>query len=79
MTFTDKHIIDAYSDMLKGLQPDSKLELIERLLRSVRKDDRKKERDFFRSYGAFVSDSSAEDIIKDIKANRKFSKKDIRL
>lgn len=64
--------------MLEGLRPDSKLELIERLLRSVKKDSKKKERDFVRAFGAFASDKSPEDIIKEIKESRKFRKKDLR-
>ncbi len=39
----------------------------------------KKEKDFYKSFGAFGSDKPAEEIIKEIKANRKFRKKDLKL
>lgn len=38
----------------------------------------KKERDFYKSFGAFASDKSAEEIIKDIKKSRTFRKKNLK-
>lgn len=79
MAFTDRHIIDAYTSFFDGLSPDNKLELIEQLSRSLRTETRKKENKFYRSFGAFASEKSAESIIGEIRSARKFSRKDIKL
>jgi hypothetical protein len=79
MTYTDKHIINAYSDILESLSPSGKKELIESLSMSLKKERRKKEVNFYKSFGAFSSSKSAEKIIKEIKAARKFRKKEIKL
>lgn len=78
MTFTDKHIVEAYSTLFEGLNPISKLELIVRLSKSLKSDQKKKEHTFYKSFGAFASDKPAEDIIEEIKSGRKFKKRDIR-
>lgn len=77
MTFTDKHIINAYSDLLESLRPSVKKELIESLSKSLKWERRKKETNFYKSFGAFVSTKSATTIIKEIKLSRKFRKKEI--
>ena len=55
----------------------SKLELIESLSKSLKTEKKTKENLFYKSFGAFSSDKSAEEIIKDLKASRKFRKKEI--
>jgi hypothetical protein len=79
MTFTDKHIIHAYSEILGALSSSGKKELIETLSKSLKTERRKKEINFYKSFGAFGSNKSAEVIIKGIKTARKFSKKEIKL
>ena len=39
------------------------VELIERLSKSLKKEKNSKEKAFFKSFGAFSSDKSAEDIV----------------
>lgn len=78
MTYTDKHIIETYSGLLKGLSSESKTELIENLSKSLKPDKKNKESNFYKSFGAFVSEKSAEEIIADIKSSRKFRKKEIK-
>jgi uncharacterized protein YjfI (DUF2170 family) len=46
----------------------SKLELIESLSKSIRAESSKKEEDFYKSFGAFSSEKSAEEIINEMKA-----------
>ena len=70
MTFTDRHIVETYSALFEGLNPVSKLELIERLSKSLKSDNKKKESNFYKSFGAFASDKSAEEISKEIKSGR---------
>jgi hypothetical protein len=77
MTYTDRHIVETYTDLFEGLNPLSKLELIENLSKSLKTEAKRKENLFYKSFGAFASDKSAEEIIADLKANRKFRKKEI--
>ncbi len=78
MNFTDKHIIESYSGLLEGLNPTSKIKLIESLSKSLEIQRETKEDDFYRSFGAFASDKSAEEIVADIKSSRIFRDKEIK-
>jgi len=79
MTFTEKHIIETYSGMFEGLNNTSKIELIERLSKSLKKSEKAKDNNFYKSFGAFASEKSAEEIIADIRSGRKFRKKEFSL
>lgn len=79
MTHAERHIVEAYSNIFEGLSSISKLELLEKLAQSIRKDSKSKEKEFFKSFGAFASEKSAEDIAKEIKESRKFREKDLKL
>jgi len=78
MTYTDKHIVETYSGLFEGLSSISKIELIESLSKSLKADKKSRESNFYKSFGAFASNKSAEEIISDIKLNRKFRKKEIK-
>ena len=78
MTVANKNIIDAYSGLFEGLDAFTKMELIERLSKSLKKVKNSNESSFFKSYGAFGSDKPAEEIVKEIKASRKFREKDLK-
>jgi hypothetical protein len=77
MSYTDKKIVETYSGLFDGLSADNKIDLIESLSKSLRRDRKDKEKAFFSSVGAFASDKSAEKIIKEIRASRKFRTKDL--
>ena len=77
MTYTDKHIVEVYSGLLAGLSSESKAELIASLSKSLKTDKKNIESRFYKSFGAFASDKSAEEIIADIKSSRKFRNKEI--
>ncbi|WP_116789729.1 hypothetical protein [Flavobacterium psychrotrophum] len=78
MAVIDKNIVDAYSNMFEGLSDVNKLELLERLAKSLKKlSTSKREAAFYKSFGAFDDAANAEEIIKDIKDNRQFINKDI--
>ena len=69
------NLIDSYFGLLKNLSPDSKLELIARLSKSM-KTAKKEKADTLKSlFGSFVSEQSAEELIDDIKKSRNFSSK----
>jgi len=78
MTQVERHIVETYSGLFDNLSPSSKLELLEKLAKSLRKDIKSKEKEFFKSFGAFASEKSAEEIAKEIKDNRKFREKDLK-
>jgi hypothetical protein len=77
MTYTDKHIVETYTVLLEGLNPVSKAELIDSLSKSLKAEKKNREKNFYRSFGAFAPEQSAEDIIAEIKSSRKFRKKEI--
>ena len=79
MTTIDKNILESYSNLFEGLSSFNKLELIERLSRSLKSETKSKEKNFFKSFGSFGSEKSPEEITKEIKANRMFKNKDIKL
>jgi hypothetical protein len=72
MTHAERHIVDTYSELFESLSSVSKLELLERLAKSIKKGMKLNEKDFFSSFGAFASDKPAEEIVKDIRESRKF-------
>jgi hypothetical protein len=78
MTFTDKHIVETYSGLLESLSSESKSEIIESLSKSLKSEKKNKESNFYKSFGAFASEKSAEEIIAEIKSSRKFRKKEIK-
>ena len=79
MTHAERHIIETYSELFEGLSAVSKLELLERLAKSIRKGRKPKEEEFFRSFGAFASDKPAEEIAREIRESRKFRDKELKL
>ena len=78
MSYTDRHIVEAYSILFEGLSSLSKMELIEKLSKSLKKEKVAKESSFFKSFGAFASEKTAEEINKDLKSSRKFKNKEIK-
>ena len=78
MSYTDRHIVETYSVLFEGLSSLSKIELIERLSQSLKKETKVKESSFFKSFGAFASEKPAEEINKEIKSSRNFRSKEIK-
>lgn len=79
MSYTDRYIVETYAGLFEGLSSLSKIELIESLSKSLKLDNTKKDKKFYKSFGAFSSEKSAEEIIADIKMSRKFRRKEIKL
>ncbi|MNK19099.1 hypothetical protein D3C87_373170 [compost metagenome] len=78
MTYAEKNIIKTYSNLLENLSSIGKRELLERLTKSLKREKKLKEKDFFNSFGAFSEEKSAEEIISEIKESRKFREKDLK-
>jgi hypothetical protein len=77
MSYADKHIVETYSMLFDGLSSLSKIELIEKLTKSLKKEKTIKKDTFFESFGSFSDEKSAEEIIADLKLSRKFRNKEI--
>ena len=77
MSYTERHIIETYSMMFNGLSPLSKIELIESLTKSLKKDKIEKVDTFYKSFGAFSNEKTAEEIVMEIKSSRKFKNTEI--
>jgi len=73
-TETNTTIINGYVGLLENLSPDNKLELISKLTASVRTDLGNKRSTFKKSFGAFVSEETAEEIIEEIRNSRMFTR-----
>ena len=71
----DTSIIDGYLKLLDNLSPENKLDLISRLTLTIKADLIDRKNNFKKSFGAFDSKLSADDIIEDLKVNRNFNRK----
>jgi hypothetical protein len=78
MTFTDKNIIENYFGLFESLNSMSKLELIEKLTKSLKAETKSKENNFYKSFGAFSSEKTSDEINTEIKSSRKFRNKEIK-
>lgn len=79
MTVAEKYIVNTYTNIFEGLNSISKIELLEKLTQSLKKERKSKEKYFFKSFGAFGSEKSAKDIAKEIKDSRKFNREDLKI
>ena len=70
MTLTEKNIIENYYRLFESLNSTTKVELIERLKKSLKVDIKTKEHDFYKSFGAFSDEKSSDEIISDINPSR---------
>ena len=70
--------MELYLGLFEGLSSSSKMGLIESLSNSLKAETKKKEDAFYKSFGAFASDKSADEIIKHIKSSRKFRRKNLK-
>ena len=77
MTHTEKNIVETYAYLFEGLSAVSKLQLIESLSKSLRLDKKDKTDAFYTSFGGFASNKSAEELVVEMKASRKFRDKDL--
>ena len=78
MTHAEKYIIETYSGLFDSLSLLGKIELLAKLAKSLKKDNKVKEKNFFKSFGAFASEKSAEEILSEIRESRKFREKDFK-
>ncbi len=67
-------IVDGYIGLLDNLSTNDKLDLISKLSDSVKTDLKNKKSLFRESFGAFISDKSAEEQIEEIRSSRVFTR-----
>lgn len=68
-------LIDGYVRLLENLSPNSKLDLISKLTQSIKTDISDKKSSFKKSFGAFESKKSADELISEIRNSRSFTRK----
>ncbi len=68
-------LIDNYFGLLRSLSRENKIKLIAKLSNSIIEEGSEKENVIDRFFGAFKSEKSAEEIIKEIRASRRFNHK----
>jgi hypothetical protein len=78
MSYTEKQLIETYSNLFEGLSSLGKIELIQNLSKSLKKEKKSKDTKFFKSFGMFASEKSAEEISIEIKKSRSFISKEIK-
>lgn len=67
-------LIEGYLRLLDNLSPSNKLDLISKLTLTVKEDIGNKKKSFYKSFGAWDSSQSAEEIISDIHKSRTFNR-----
>jgi hypothetical protein len=73
-TAINANILDNYMAFLETLSPGAKLDLIYKLTQSLKSEIKPKENLFKSSFGAWVGNESAEDLMKDIRESRTFNR-----
>ena len=76
MSYIDKHIVETYSILFESLSSLNKIELIESLTKSLKREKKQIKDTFYDSFGAFSNEKSAEEIVAEIKSSRKFRTKE---
>lgn len=66
------NIIDSYGRLIRTLSREDKLRLISRLSNSLKECEENSGRSINELYGAFVSEKSAEEILRDLTASKNF-------
>lgn len=67
-------LIDGYLRLLGNLSPSNKLDLISKLTLSVKTDIADNGNSFYKSFGAWESSHTADELISDIRLSRTFER-----
>ena len=67
-------LIDSYMSLLKNMSPQNKLDLISRLTKTVKRDLDQEKADFYKAFGGWDKNESAEDLIETIKGSRTYNR-----
>lgn len=67
-------LIDSYISLLKNMSLQNKLDLISKLTNSVKTDIEQDKNDFYKAFGGWDENESAEELIDTIKGSRTFNR-----
>lgn len=67
-------LIEGYLRLLDNLSPGTKLDLISKLTLSVKTETSDRKNTFYKSFGAWESKQTADQIIADIRKSRTFNR-----
>jgi hypothetical protein len=67
-------LIDSYISLLKNMSAQNKLDLISRLTNAVKSDLEQEKTDFYKAFGGWDKNESAEGLIETIKGSRTFNR-----
>ena len=67
-------LIDSYISLLKNMSAQNKLDLISKLTNSVKSDIEHGKADFYKAFGGWDENESAEELIDTIKGSRTFNR-----
>lgn len=68
-------LIDSYIYLLKNMSAKNKLDLISKLTNTVKTDLEQEKTDFYKAFGGWGKNESAEDLIETVKGSRTFNRK----
>ncbi len=68
-------LIDSYLSLLRNMNAQNKLDLISKLSRSIKTDIKQEKLNFYKSFGGWDKNESAEELIGTIKGARTFNRK----
>jgi len=67
-------LIDNYLSMLKNMSAQNKLDLISKLTNTVKTDIAQEKTEFYKAFGGWDKNESAEELIETIKESRTFNR-----
>lgn len=67
-------LIDSYLSLLKNMSAKNKLDLISKLTKSVKTDIAQEKTEFYKAFGGWDKNDSAEELIETIKESRTFNR-----
>jgi hypothetical protein len=70
----NNRLTDVYLELLKNLDPGSKLDLISKLTKSIKSDLKARSNNFKKAFGAWDKSESAEKITLEIRNSRYFKR-----
>jgi hypothetical protein len=68
-------LIDSYLSLLKNMSVENKLDLISKLTKTVKTEIEQDQPDFYKSFGGWDKNESAEDLISTINGARNINRK----
>ena len=72
-------LINNYLQLLERLSKNGKQEIIARLSASIRDNTKSKDKQISAAFGALNTSKSADELIEEIRSNRKFRDRDIEI